>query len=836
MPVIRALLCAALVSAAALAQQAPAWNVELDEPVQLYEFLENGRFLFFNSGPHAWAYDAETGKQSYHIEVEDFEKMGVHTLIGSRYVVSYDDGMVCYDALTGKVLWKKAYKDIDQDEFLSYEFILTTAVFRFGSTELAVNLESGAELWRAEIHYEGDLVEKGTFNYRVLEGTGKMLVIEDDETIALYDVSNGKKVLTVKDAEVNQDLIEEKHAWMSVSPDDKYAVIVLEEAVVAIDAAQNKMLGRYPLEIDGDYDVLFQTTNGCSVFGEKKILNISFATGKTADVPYAVGDVRTMQHYTVAGKDILLISAKNRVVGIDLTAGAKLWESKPGDPQFEGFIHRYLRTDGSDAIVSYVKAGTFSTSSGGTWVHALRLDLLTGAVKYKTLTGIAKTAISDIGRAAGKLAGSIVNALRSGRPGNSITKSFGYENVGFEYETLDYAGKLVFLFRNKVAMANPLTNEEPGEGFCAIDPTSGAVAYQEYFALMYNTSWSAAGQGVAAYTPAPLMKDGIAYLCGSGRIVAFDMNAGKKLWTVEKELNEGYPTDIALIDGTVYVKFGKDPVAATLDKRNVDVDSPWEHDPHGFAAIDATTGKFLWKFDRDDDPGILLPQFSINNYYNAKIRQIYFADEEKLYALGLKPDGGKLVWILDFEKSKFGEMATKKIFAVNETWLGTVPRTTTSTHGLGGGATLTTSSTSGGMSEEGAKTFIEDAEGAEAVTTYTSWGNIWGVTAKRCLRILFDAERILVIGPDRIGMVDAAKGMTSWTREWDYNPAAVQYIPRVVNGKLVYAVDEELTCLDISTGKVVWKAEVTKTAKFFLAPDQSFLYSIDAEMIAGYKL
>ena len=110
------------------------------------------------------------------------------------------------------------------------------------------------------------------------------------------------------------------------------------------------------------------------------------------------------------------------------------------------------------------------------------------------------------------------------------------------------------------------------------------------------------------------------------------------------------------------------------------------------------------------------------------------------------------------------------------------------------------------------------------------------MTAKRCLRILFDAERILVIGPDRIGMVDAAKGMTSWTREWDYNPAAVQYIPRVVNGKLVYAVDEELTCLDISTGKVVWKAEVTKTAKFFLAPDQSFLYSIDAEMIAGYKL
>jgi outer membrane protein assembly factor BamB len=828
--------------ALAAAEQAPAWKVELDDPVDFNEFLENGKYLFFQSGKQAWLYESGTGRQVYALTVEKYEKKGVHTLIGNRYLASSGKALACYDAITGKMSWKKEYAKIAQNDYKSYEFIANTAVFRFDDMELAINLETGDELWRAEINYNGKLVDKGSYNYKVLSQTGKLLVIERGDKLALFDVATGKKTLTIDKVAVNEDLIKGKHPWLAVSTDDRYATVVMEKGVLVVDAAESKALANLPLAINGDYDVLFPMPKGISVFGKEKLVTVTYEGAKVTEVAFPIKEVRTLQRYAVEGKEILLISAKNRIAAIDMNGGSKLWqtdihsdENRAGFSR-SGFVHRYLRQDGTDAILSYVEAGNYSRTSPGSWVFALRINLLTGAVTYKTLTGIAKAAISDIGRAAGKVAGSLVDAVRGSGAGEGITRTFGYEKVGFEYETLDHNGKLVYVFRNKVALVNPVTNEEPGEGLCALDPVSGKVAYQEYFALLFNDSWSKSAQFITEHAPAPLVENGIMYLAGNGRVIAFDLNAGKRLWTVEKELNKGYPTDIAVIDGAVYVKLGKDPVAASLEKDQVKVNSPWEQEPHGFAAIEAGSGKFLWKHDLKNDPGILLPRFSIRNYYNAATKQLYFADEEYLYALGLRPDGGKIDWKLDLDKAKLGEMEKKKIFSINQTFLGTVPRTTSTTHGLGGGATLTTSQTTGGLSDEGARKFIEDAEGAEAMTTYTSWGNIWGVTAKRCLRILFDKENILVIGSDGIGMVDAAKGTAKWVAEWDYDQQAVQYIPKVMNGKLVYCVDRNMVALDLATGKKLWETKEAKAPKFFAAPDQTFLFSIDKDIIKGYQL
>jgi outer membrane protein assembly factor BamB len=548
-------------------------------------------------------------------------------------------------------------------------------------------------------------------------------------------------------------------------------------------------------------------------------------------VEFPIKEARTLQRYAVDGKEILLLSAKNRLAAIDLTAGAKLWqadikhdETRAGFSR-SGFVHRYLRQDGADAILSYVEAGNFSRTSPGSWVFAMRIDLLTGELKYKTLTGLPKAGMSDIGRAAGRFVGAL---------SSDIKKSFGYENVGFDYETMDHDGKLIFVFRNKVAMANPVTNEEPGEGLCAIDPVSGQVVYQDYFELLHNSSWKAAA--VQVTPPAPIVENGVMYLPGNGRVVAFDLSAGKRLWTVEKELNKGYPTEIEFIEGTVYLKLGKDPVTARLEKGKVKVDSPWEHEPHGFAAIDAGTGKLLWKHDLKYDPGILLPQYSLKNYYNPATRQLYFADEENLYALGLRPDGGKIDWKLDLDKAKLGELPKKKIYAVNRISLGMKQRSFSTTQSIGGGMAIQSTHTVGGVQEEQLQKFIDDVEDAEMMEKFEDFFTIWGVTARRCLRIMFDTENILVIGSDGIGLVDAAKGTTKWVSEWDYDYEDIQYVPRILNGKLVYCLDRKMVALDLSTGKEVWKAKEVKDPKFFPAPDEAFLFSIDKDIIKGYRL
>ncbi len=230
--------------------------------------------------------------------------------------------------------------------------------------------------------------------------------------------------------------------------------------------------------------------------------------------------------------------------------------------------------------------------------------------------------------------------------------------------------------------------------------------------------------------------------------------------------------------------------------------------------------------------GRFLPQFSLKNYYNKATSQLYFSDEEKIYALGLRRDGGKYDWEFGLDKNKVGEMPLKKVYAVNETWVGTVPRTQTVSTGGGWSYSYTT----GGTDAEGQASFLEDVSGADIATTYTSWGNIWGVTAKRCLRVLFDEKSLLVFGSEGIGMVDVSSGKARWVTEWDYDNEAVQYIPKAMSGKVVYCVDRKLTSIDLASGKQVWQVKEAKKPRFFTSPDRSYIFSIDEEVISGYQV
>jgi len=65
-------------------------------------------------------------------------------------------------------------------------------------------------------------------------------------------------------------------------------------------------------------------------------------------------------------------------------------------------------------------------------------------------------------------------------------------------------------------------------------------------------------------------------------------------------------------------------------------------DPYGFQAFDNVDGKSLWKVSIEIDPGLFTPQFSMTSYYNQTNGNLYFADEQNVYALKMGQERGSL--------------------------------------------------------------------------------------------------------------------------------------------------------------------------------------------------
>ncbi len=815
---------------------APKWRVELDESIKNYEFINDGKYLFFTNGEYAWCYDVQTGSKIWSMEVDDFDKEGISTLVGEKYLVNSDDLIQCFNALNGEKLWEKEYDDISQSDYTSFEFIKNTAVLRFGEDHLGIDLSNGNELWRTKIDYWSKLAEKGTFNYSVLSQQNKLLVLEDDEKASLFDIQTGGKIFEGNDYDVNMELVENGNLWMYKSPGQKYIVVVLEKGAAVIDVVNNKEIMRKEFSIDGEMNVIIPTKSGCAVLGEEKIVHFNFDKQRTDELNFPVEDFRTLQTYDIGGKDILVISLEDQLAGIDLAEGKILWQTKEDDPEFEGYAHKYVSTEGNNIILTYNRAKLVSTESG-TYVYLISIDALTGKLNYKvpvllsqtTLTGFQRGLAKTLSGAFAAFVGAAsMGSAPTGDAMNMVNNLMGYQNIGFDYEVFEHNAKIIIAERTTVNMWDPSTRDGAGEGFVAVDPKMGNILYKEYFEIAEGMD-----QNQFIALASMLIDNNIIYAPGEDKLAAFDLANGKKLW----EINEtGLITDLSIINGVLYIKHGKQEYAVTLNENDVKVNETWDEDPFGFKAIDPASGNVLWSVKTETDPGLVTPQFSIQNYYNPADNRLYYADEQNVYALTLGKDGGKFGWQFNFDGNNIGEMEYAKTFAVKETWIGSQVRTTTTSTSLGGGWVLNSTTTSGGLNDEKTAAYIEDALDADVFTTYTSWGNIWGVTAKRCLRVLYNGRNILVFGPEAITLLNASDGKPVWIKEWDYDQSDVQFIPQIVGDKFIYCMDENLVLRNLSDGEIIWQSEEPKKTKFFHSPDGKFFFSINDEIISGYEI
>lgn len=808
--------------------QVPKWALELNEPIKEYDFLQDGKYLFLRNGEYAWLYDSNNGQKIYDLEVNDFESKGVQSLVGEKYLVSTSDKVLCYNALNGKLIWQQEYEDVSQDEYSDLSFIGEVTILKYGSLHIAIDLNNGKELWRQVIHYNGNLNKPGKYNWNwtKIDKQKKLLVMVDDNQLALYNFNDGKKIFNAEDYEVNSDLIKKQYAWYYSNTEETYALFCLDESVAVVDLANNKEVFRKPIKFDSDYDPLMPTPGGCAVLGDDKLIYFDDKTGNLIEVKASADDFRTYKIMEVAGKSLFVAGLSDQMFVIDLAAGKLLWQSKEEDKQFEGYAHRYLGTDGNNILVSY---GNSYVSNRGTSFTLMSIDAFTGKVNYKT---------PEIARS-GNTRPNWVRAFVSWvQAAANQERTFGYDKLGIEYSTFDYKGNLVFAVLDNQNLENPDTRDSGGDGLVIVDPKTGNILFKDYLKLVDYTS--APPQPNVPLLPTPILDGKYVILLGDEGVAVYDLDLQKRMFSSLETL-KGFPEDAMIIDDALYVKFGTRKFKVILseaktifDTMGMKVEDMWDEDPYGFAAYDIKSGKLLWRTETKVDPGFLTPQFSLRNNYEPTNKRLYFGDEENIYALQLKPDGGKYDYTVNLDDIKIGEMPFKKTYAIQEWPIGSVKldiSTSYTTH-----ATTTTISTYEELGGKEYNQYISALEEADASTTYESWFTVWGAAAKKCLRVVYDNNYIFAMGKEGIAMLNAADGKVKWLHEWQYDKDNVQYMPHIFGDKLIYCVEKELTCVDMASGKVLWKADEAKRPIFFTSPNGKFMFTINKEVIKGYQL
>ncbi|MFA5804769.1 MAG: PQQ-binding-like beta-propeller repeat protein [Melioribacteraceae bacterium] len=815
MCVKKILIIITLLTVTAFAQQVPKWILELDDPIESYNFLRDGNYLFLQCGEHAWLYDAVTGKNIYSLEVDDYEVKGAHQLVGEKYLVSADNNLLCYDAMTGKLIWQKEYNKIDQDEFTELSFAGNITILRYGLEHLGIDLNSGNELWRTRLSYNQWITRKGGWNVLSLDKQQKLLVLLDSDALGLYSYKDGKEVLFVKDFEIDGDMVESKQTWCYVSPNQRYCVFTLDGFVSIIDVQENKEIFRRKTSFDEEKGAIFPTENGCAVLGDEVVVSIDFNSGKVSEVKASIDDFRTFQIMKVGNKEILFAGLKNEMFAIDFADGKILWRSNKGDKNFEGYAHRYIKVDGNNLLVTYTNT---SASEGGANIYLMSIDALTGKVNYKTPSlGNTPYGQADWARS---IFSPFMKLMK-------VENTLGYENIGFNYSIEEFEGNLVFGTLSINSLQNPDTKESGGDGIALINPKTGEILFKDYLRL---SDYSIMSIGAVRYADMmPYINGNLAFLVGDENIAAYDLKAKKRLW-LNKETLKGIPREAMLVDNVLYVKFGERKFNVSLSEPetifqsiSMKIENKWDEDPYGFAAYDCATGNLLWRIETEVDPSFLTPGFSLKNNYDPITKRLYYGDEENIYALQLTPNGGKFDYVINLDKSKIGEMPFEKTYAIQE-WpisgrfiglYSVVSEAITGTH---------------------LNKFISASEEADAWIVYDFGFTIWGAAAKKCLRTVYNENSIFAMGTEGIAMINAADGKINWLHKWEYDQDNVQFMPQVIGDKLVYCVDRKVTSVNMKTGTTKWSADEAKRPIFLVSPNNKYIFTIDKEVIKGYEL
>lgn len=786
----------------------PKWKAELDDDINAIRFLDNDeQHVLLASGKYVYLYDALSGQKVWNKKLDDYEKKGIrYHMVGDKFLVSASKSLQCYEALTGKLLWDTKLNDIDQSDYQWAEKVTPNIItMAYDNIEVGIDLTSGKELWRAEHKMHSDL--RASLRWHPIDDKTKQLLSLSSGKMVLFDYVNGKAICSVENAEYNPDLVKNGSPVYYHGDNSASVVALLDDEVLVFDCNTGKV-NRLPLKMNTDITVLHAADTGCVVVGKEKSLYISDA-GKVTELNFKASEFKRLIGLNVNGKSIALIALVNKMLAVDELAGAVLWTSAPNDPQFEGFIHRVVKQDGQNLICTYARPRD-SGDEEGTMLYVTSIDVPSGKVNYRTPAAFTEHVPSSGG-------GFFKAYLAVATMGLSMLggSSGPGEGIGIDYTIMESGDNIVVNIATVKGALNPDTRKSTGEGFCAVNMKTGAVAYKNYFGVM---------EGIDAEVKDYLSsyRNGETYyLVGYKKVIAFDLQTGKILWMLGKEL-DGQVFNLDLVDGVLYAKLGRNQQSAIYDPgdhsfsayyngyardASIKFKDQFDKDPYGFAAIDPTSGKLLWRVETDKDPARatrefklgspyagamwnvlsttagdftpIVQNFDFGKFYQPETKRLIYSDGSKIYALqaGTKSSDDP-IWSTKLGSIDAGSIDFEKSFSYNE------------------------------RKDEMAKP----------------------------LGIFYDGKNLLVFGPDGFSSVDPSTGKAKWSHEWEYSMETLKVYPEITGNKIYYCVGGQFARVNLDNGATEWNVEVDKKAGIYFSPKRTFAVSLYKDEASGFDL
>ncbi len=772
------------------------WKTELQDDVKKIHPIQDGKYIFLWADEYAWLYENSTGKKKWSIEIDEYNETAVHQLVyDSLYLVANEDTLLCYNILNDTLLWKQFYKGIEQDRFSGIKLTDTLLVLSFKTTDLGINAMNGKELWRLPLEYQQSLIENGTVNSIMVEKKRKYIAFLDNDECALISSSEGKKLLIIPTSEPNSDLIKQKRPWYVLSDDQKYLSIMLDKNFLVIDVDSNKILVQRPISISDQYNVLMKTITGCAVVGEEKVLHVNYSNGKIVEIQIDIDDVRNIVVTQTDSGAVMIISEENKLSGMNLDNGKLLWQTVPKFPPLKGFIDRFVSEDTNNIVVTYLDP------SDDLKLYLMSINALTGTINYRTFVAHADESLPKR-----TLPLPSVSSVS-----NSI--SFGFENIGFDYNVSKSDSIVKFFIRTSSEMIEPNTEKAGGEGVVLVNKESGQITAKQYMKIADGISFN----GGLASIAKPMVYGNILVVPGNKNLIALDAASVSLKWMlIEHDLNESYVFDMAMIDTVLYVRTGGFSQEFSYDEKKEKLNDKklWEEDTYSLMAIDTSDGKIHWKKEFESDPGRIFHDYSILNYSYDSGR-FFYGDEKFLYSLSLSLSPvhkGSIKWKFEFSDSGIGNMNYDDLFGLSTHWSGERYLHADSSR------------------------FKTDE--MNPIKYSVAVNETLNISVSKIIHINYSRtkDKLIVFGEDGIASVNTATGKRDWYYEWDFSAKAVHYRPMVLKNNIFYFIDGNASLLNLNTGKIVWTSKLDKENALFIMPDRSSIIAIEKDVVTGFVI
>jgi outer membrane protein assembly factor BamB len=769
------------------------WKAELDDDVKKIQPVLNGKYLFLSSDEYFWLFENATGKKVWSIEVDDYSEKAVHqTVNDTLFLVANEDTLICYNMVQNKKLWQRSYAGIEQDRFNGLKQLDTLLIISYTAMDLGISLNDGKEGWRTPVEYQRSLIEKGTVNSLLLDGARKYFVITEKEECLLLNADDGKKLLSIPQSEPNGDLVKTKRAWYYISPDQKLAAFIFDKHFIVVNIEANKLSAQIPVKVSDQYNPLMPTAAGCAVIAEDRIVHLNARTGKVSQILAKIGDLRNLFVVQTDSAAMMMVGLEDKLIGWNLDIGKMEWQTALKFQPANGFVHRFLAQDSNDVVVTYLDP------SSDLKLFVMSVNAATGKINYRTL-------IAHCGESLPKRELPLPPVASVLGP---LTPSFGFENIGFEYQVIQEYGQAVFVIRTSAEMMVPNTEKRGGEGLVRLDMKNGQVLSKNYLRIADGLSFDGGLTSLAK-----TMTAGGLILCpGNKNLTVLDAATGALRWMlIEQDLNGGYIFDMAMIDTVLYVRSGGFKQEFKYDKKKDKIarNTVWEEDDYVLLAVDTSSGKVLWKRQFEMDPGRVFPSYSIGRYAKG-MSNLFISDDQFLYSISLDPmRKGMMTWKFEYSDSGIGTMEYDDLFQRSTRW-----------------------------SRENALTPEQEKEGFFPLLESSVAGESFTTSLFKIIHVEYDHQndRLFLFGDDGLAAVNSSTGRMNWYYEWDYDTKSIQQQPVHLKDHLFYVMDGSGVVLNATKGTVIATTKVDAKSGVFIMPDRDSVIVVDGDEITGFVI